>query len=50
MYFAYYKKIYLSLDCMKKNKKLNECYRNHGFENKSEGEEPSPHKLWERKV
>ena len=40
----------LRLDCMKTNKKLNEYYRNHGFENKGKGEEPYPHKLWERKV
>lgn len=32
------------------NKKLNEYYKNHGFENKGEGEEPYPYKLWERKI
>ncbi len=41
---------YLRLDCMKINKKLNEYYRNHGFENKGEGEDPYPHKLWEKRV
>ena len=41
---------YLRLDCMKTNKKLNEYYKKHGFENKGEGEQPYPHKLWERKV
>lgn len=41
---------YIRLDCMKTNKKLNQYYQNYGFENKGEGEEPYPHRLWEKKV
>ncbi len=41
---------YLRLDCMKENEKLNKYYENHGFINKGEGQEPYPHRLWEKEV
>lgn len=40
----------LRLDCMKTNIKLNEYYQKRGFECKGEGEEPYPHKLWEKLI
>lgn len=42
--------MYLRLDCMKENKKLNKYYENYGFNNKGEVEEPYPHRLWEKEV
>lgn len=41
---------YLRLDCMRENKKLNKYYENYGFTNIGEGEEPYPHRLWEKEV
>lgn len=41
---------YLRLDCMKTNTRLNEYYSKYGFEERGEGEEPYPYRLWEKIV
>lgn len=35
---------------MLENKRLNKYYEDYDFKNKGEGEEPYPHRLWEKEV
>lgn len=41
---------YLRLECMRSNPKINEYYKNHGFQNKGEGDEPYEYRLWEKEI
>jgi len=41
---------YLRLECMRSNPKINEYYKNHGFQDKGQGDVPYEYRLWEKEV
>lgn len=45
-----YSLYYLRLECMRINPKINEYYKNHGFQDKGQGNEPYEYRLWEKEI
>ena len=41
---------YLRLECVRSNPKISQYYKNHGFKNKGEGDEPYEYRLWEEEI
>lgn len=41
---------YLRLECMRINPKINKYYKNHGFQDKGQSDEPYEYRLWEKEI
>lgn len=41
---------YLRFECMRINPKINKYYKNHGFHDKGQGDEPYEYRLWKKEI